>query len=212
MGNGSKILDASAAVSIFRIAQNSPQLVLPLLPSKREIERIFEKEKKINYFQTREVAADSKLKMEEQLKSNNRDRRGLVVGKILELFCNYGGRKRVKRRRYEKWRIMAFSQTETTHKRRGGTIIIRFWRERGREKGEGKRREKGRDASHHPPDASGIEKKTSRSVGCDDCYCSPRGLPSRNTPPSFPDFSRQRKSRLFLSRFSRFSKPGKRDI
>lgn len=159
MGNGSKILDASAAVSIFRIAQNSPQLVLPLLPSKREIERIFEKEKKINYFQTREVAADSKLKMKEQLKSNNRDRRGLVVGKILELFCNYGGRKRVKRRRYEKWRIMAFSQTETTHKRRGGTIIIRFWRERGREKGEGKRREKGRDASHHPPDASGIEKK-----------------------------------------------------
>lgn len=88
MGNGSKILDASAAVSIFRIAQNSPQLVLPLLPSKREIERIFEKEKKINYFQTREVAIDSKLKMEEQLKSNNRERRvgcWKNIGTVLQL-------------------------------------------------------------------------------------------------------------------------------
>lgn len=119
----------------FESRQNSPQLVLPLLPSKREIERIFEKEKKINYFQTREVAADSKLKMEEQLKSNNRDRRGLVVGKILELFCNYGGRKRVKRRRYEKWRIMAFSQTEPTHRPRGNDNNPLLERKGERERG-----------------------------------------------------------------------------
>lgn len=65
MGNGSKILDASVAVSIFRIA-NSPQLALPLFTLEKqkgkeregkETERIFEKEReKINYFQTREVA------------------------------------------------------------------------------------------------------------------------------------------------------------
>lgn len=56
---------------------------------------------------------------------------------------------------------MASSQTGATHGSPGNNNNPSG--ERGREKGEEKRREKGesegRDAPHHPPDASGIEKR-----------------------------------------------------
>lgn len=108
---------------------------------------------------------------------------------------------------------MASSQTGATHGSPGNNNNPSG--ERGREKGRksGARREN--HGTRRPSSSSGCIRnwETSRSVGpgCDDCYCSPRGLPSPspNTLPLLPDFSRQRKSRVFLSRFS---KPGEKYI
>lgn len=106
---------------------------------------------------------------------------------------------------------MASSQTGATHGSPGNNNNPSG--ERGREKGEEKRREKGesegRDAPHHPPDASGIEKRRGVSAQAAMTVIARLAACPRRVQIRFPDFSRQRKSRVFLSRFS---KPGEKYI
>lgn len=109
---------------------------------------------------------------------------------------------------------MASSQTGATHGSPGNNNNPSG--ERGREKGEEKRREKGESRDETPliilrmhPELRNVEECRPRLRWLLLLASRPALAESKYAPPLLPDFSRQRKFRVFLSRFS---KPGEKYI